>query len=530
MKQFLLLCLLQIVLLLPTHAQISINNTDMPVVNDTLRYSTAATNSFTPANLATSTGANYTWNYGFLTPPSQLLESFKSSTSTPYLLYFAGMVGYKRADSISLGPLVQKNVWDFYKTTTAKYTIEGTGFTTSGIPLASDYSDPDELYYFPLNYSDQDSGTFSVSTTIPGIGGYIQAGKRKNTVDGWGQITTPFGTFSVLRVKSVITETDTIKITTPFAFTIPFTNNRIEYRWLAKGIHIPILEVTISNGIGGTNITEIKYRDQYRYIPQAPAANFTANTVFPKIGNTVILTDQSANLPTRWKWTITPATYTFANGTNDTLQNIQVKFTANGNYNVSLRATNAKGNNTATKNAYIKVGDVPVIKFGASKLNANIADLININDSSSNTPTRWKWTILPSSYTYNTGSVDTLKNVVVSFSKGGFYTVDLKVTNPWGSDQATKTNYIWINFPAGINANSTSGMAVYPNPVTKQLQFETPEFTTSKLRVYDSFGKLVMEGNAKSGEAIDVSALSAGVYIIDLENNGKHAMARFIKE
>ncbi|MBL0342970.1 MAG: hypothetical protein IPP71_20130 [Bacteroidetes bacterium] len=51
----------------------------------------------------------------------------------------------------------------------------------------------------------------------------------------------------------------------------------------------------------------------------------------------VTLTDQSANIPTRWKWTITPATFTFANGTNDTMQNIKVQFSANGNYTVSLR-------------------------------------------------------------------------------------------------------------------------------------------------------------------------------------------------
>ncbi|MBL0342969.1 MAG: hypothetical protein IPP71_20125 [Bacteroidetes bacterium] len=145
--------------------------------------------------------------------------------------------------------------------------------------MASDYSDPDELYYFPLNYGDQDSGTFSVSTSIPTIGSYIQAGKRKNTVDGWGSITTPFGTFNVLRIKSVITETDTIKVTTPFPFTLPFSNNRVEYRWIAKGIHIPILEVVIANNA----ITSMKYRDQYRYIPVAPVSNFRPIIYFQKL-------------------------------------------------------------------------------------------------------------------------------------------------------------------------------------------------------------------------------------------------------
>src|SRR6185436_7728587 len=133
--------------------------------------------------------------------------------------------------SINAGPATMKNVWDFFKNTTTKFTLEGTGFTLNGFPLASDYTDPDEWYYFPLNYNDNDSGTFYVSTTVPGLGTYIQAGKRKNTVDGWGKITTPFGTFDTLRVRSVVTETDTIKITTPFPFTLPIPNNRVEFKW-----------------------------------------------------------------------------------------------------------------------------------------------------------------------------------------------------------------------------------------------------------------------------------------------------------
>ena len=524
MKNFytLLFCLASALL----NAQITISATDMPGVNDTLRYSTGATTGLNATTIASNTGINYTWDFSALTPTDQLLQSFKASTATPYFLYFAGMIGYKRADSVVLGPLTQKNVWDFYKNTASKFTIEGTGFTTSGIPLASDYSDPDELYYFPLNYSDIDSGTFNVATSIPTLGSYIQAGKRKNSVDGWGNITTPFGTFNALRIKSVITETDTIKITTPINFSLPFSNNRIEYKWLAKGIHIPILEIVV--GAGGI-ISSVKYRDQYHYIPKPPVANFTADQLFPKINNTVTFTDQSINNPTRWKWTITPATYTFAAGTVDTLQNIQLKFTANGNYTVSLRAQNNIGLNTVTKTAYIKVGDVPLIKFGADKLNVNISDLVTLTDSSSNIPTRWKWTILPSSYTFNTGSVDTLKSIGVKFSKGGFYTVDLKVTNAWGTDQATKSNYIWVNYPAGIQHTSSSELKLFPNPVQNQLQFTTNEANNLTVSIYNSCGALVYQDQGSLNNTINTEILSPGIYLLELKNNSEISRTKFVK-
>lgn len=531
-KYFTLLCLL---FASGIYAQtpITVTSTDMPVVNDTLRYSTADTTGLKPGIINAATGPNYTWNYGALVPVDQFLQSFKSSASTPYFLYFSGMVGYKRADSISLGPLTQKNVWDFYKTTATKYTIEGTGFTTSNIPLASDYSDPDELYNFPLNYNDKDSTTFAVKTTIPGFGEYIQAGSRVSIVDGWGKVTTPFGTFDALRVKSMVYEIDTIKITSPISFTLPFPNNHVEYRWLAKGIHIPVLEIImrVAPGIGTVSIQSVRYRDQARFIPKAPTANFTADMTYAKINDVVKLTDQSIDAPTRWKWTITPNTYTLANGSVDTLQNIDVKFTANGNYTVSLRAQNAIGQNTATKNAYIHIGNTPVIAFGADKKNANINDLVTLTDSSTNTPTRWKWTILPSTYTFNTGSVDTLKSIGVKFTKGGFYTIDLKVTNPWGSDQTTKTNYIWIAFPAGINTLDKTAMYISPNPVRDALHLQLNSGAGSQVKVYNANGALVQEETTASDMfVLHVEQLPKGMYVLQVVSNGALQQARFIKE
>jgi PKD repeat protein len=513
-------------------AQITITSNDMPANGDTVRYSSSATTGLNPAAIVTGTGANFTWNYNTLVPTAQLLESFKSSLTTPYLAYFAGMIGYKRADSINLGPLTMKNVWDFYKNTSTMFSLEGTGFTLTNVPvpLASSYTDPDKLYYFPLNYGDVDSGTFYVNTSIPAIGSYVQSGKRKNTVDGWGSMTTPFGTFNVIRMRSVVTETDTVKATFGgFPITIPITNNRIELKWLANGVHIPILEIVITTGTGAPTISSVKYRDQYHYIPVTPGANFTADNVYPKINDVVKLSDLSSYIPTRWKWTITPATYTLANSTNDTLQNIFVKFTANGNYTVSLRAQNNAGQNTNTKNAYIKVSVAPVVKFGADKLNANIADLVTLTDSSLNAPTRWKWTILPSTYAFNAGSLDTLKSIGVMFNKGGFYAVDLKVTNPWGIDQATKINYVWINFPAGINNTSGSSFIIYPNPVRDELQFVLPNPDGAVITIYNSYGALVYSGNAVLNNTIDLKDFSNGIYIIELKSNTTSLKARFIK-
>ncbi len=99
-KYFTLLCLL---FASGIYAQtpITVTSTDMPVVNDTLRYSTADTTGLKPGIINAATGPNYTWNYGALASGRPALTVVCHVAFTPYFLHFLGMAVYKRADSIS---------------------------------------------------------------------------------------------------------------------------------------------------------------------------------------------------------------------------------------------------------------------------------------------------------------------------------------------------------------------------------------------------------------------------------------------
>lgn len=57
--------------------------------------------------------------------------------------------------------------------------------------------------------------------------------------------------------------------------------------------------------------------------PVPPVANFTANVTKPCLNSTIIMQDQSAGTPTTWSWTVTPATYSFVDGTNATSRKIR---------------------------------------------------------------------------------------------------------------------------------------------------------------------------------------------------------------
>ena len=89
-----------------------------------------------------------------------------------------------------------------------------------------------------------------------------------------------------------------------------------------------------------------------------PVADFEADNLVVGLGQTLNLTDLSSNAPTSWTWSITPATFSFVNGTDANTQNPQVVFNALGTYTISLDVSNAYGNDNETKPDYITVVDV----------------------------------------------------------------------------------------------------------------------------------------------------------------------------
>jgi hypothetical protein len=271
-------------------AQITITSADMPNAGDTLRVSTTAS---TAGQNHTLTGAGYTWDFSTLTPDMQRFEKFDAPSTfpTPYNLLFSplntsyGKVNYQNVGSVFPGFSIDAD-YDFFRETPAVLHQNGVGYVLSGIPVPMTYSIKDTIYEFPVNYDDTTSCDFKFSTpsfaAIPFY--YGEEGHRESIVDGWGDLTTPYGTFPTLRVRSVITATDSLYIDTlGFGIAIPVPL-RIEYKWLAAGSKIPLLHINASD-IGGTEtVTGVFYRDSVRDVPQVGVqelANATEFSVYP---------------------------------------------------------------------------------------------------------------------------------------------------------------------------------------------------------------------------------------------------------
>lgn len=150
------------------------------------------------------------------------------------------------------------------------------------------------MYKFPLDYLDRDSTTFEFSSVSSGLVPftYKKAGYRITESDGWGTITTPYGTANCLRVVTTQYSKDSIFTTLlPSPFNkFGFPNYQRSYQWLTLGEKIPYLEVSGNVVFGAFTPTQVKYRDVIRsFVGIEETENNLALTVFPNPANNQVI-------------------------------------------------------------------------------------------------------------------------------------------------------------------------------------------------------------------------------------------------
>lgn len=80
----------------------------------------------------------------------------------------------------------------------------------------------------------------------------------------------------------------------------------------------------------------------------------------------------------------------------------------------------------------------------------------------------------------------------------------------------------------GVKQNSISGLNVYPNPVTNGNLFITSNSNANKIvSIYDVLGKQVIKATV-TNQAVNVSSLNSGVYIVKITEEGKTATRKLV--
>lgn len=229
------------------------SNSPLP---DSVLYTTA---NGTNTTAETIDGASQSWSEAGLVGTTAY-QSFVPVSATPAVFQFT-FFGSDYAQPLlnsNIAGQLASDAYEYYDYSAGNGKLQIRGFganvtvpgTSIPLPLPAIYTSPDVVYTFPIAYGNKDSSTSSFNLTIP-LGAVnfnvTRNQKRVNEVDAWGSVTTPAGTFDVLRVVSTINRIDSIK-TSFISFGTP--TNPVEYKWLAAGKKIPVLQINGNNVAG----------------------------------------------------------------------------------------------------------------------------------------------------------------------------------------------------------------------------------------------------------------------------------------
>lgn len=270
---------------LSVYGQVTITSDDMPQAYDTLRVSMT---NLVPGDF-TQTGNDTTWDFSGMIPVSQRVETFIPVTSVPqeYWLVFIPSIICNLAAPADLNlPIPGFPVTDsysFYNNISSGFYDAGSAFKVNNIPVALKYDVPDLWYPFPLMPGTTwNSASFSF-LSIPSIAYISNQRTRSGVVDGWGTLITPYGTFSTIRVKSVLEQKDSIHMES-MGLNMSFPRRITQYKWLAPGEGIPVLQVNVE-----LNMVSAIYRDTIRPATSSLNVDIGPDTAVLK-GNPITLT------------------------------------------------------------------------------------------------------------------------------------------------------------------------------------------------------------------------------------------------
>ncbi len=316
-----------------------------------------------------------------------------------------------------------------------KLTLEGfQGQLTPGNTITAAYSTKPDLYVFPTNYQTNFSGNGYLQKQVPGS----QVGQPfvttveltittqyTDTIDGWGRVKTPLGTYKCLRKQRKETTRTQIRalVFGQWNNVSDDTKTTVRYQYVTKEAKGTVVNFNYDTANVLQSVTWSMVP------PTAPIANFGSVV---GSGGLVTFADSSDFYPTSWSWT-------FGDGGTSTQQNPTHTYTANGTYTVCLTATNAGGSSTQVCKQVVITGlaSAPVANFTSAN---GSNGLVTFTDQSTNTPTSWAWT-------FGDGGTSTQQNPTHTYTANGTYTVCLTATNGVGSStqvckQVTITNVV----------------------------------------------------------------------------------------
>lgn len=98
----------------------------------------------------------------------------------------------------------------------------------------------------------------------------------------------------------------------------------------------------------------------------------------------------------------------------------------------------------------------------------------------------------------------------------------------YNNGTASFDRFSLVQTPLSVSQNSIAGLSIFPNPVSNDVLYINSDANALRtVIVYDILGKQVVK-TTTSNNAINVSALNAGVYMVKITEEGKTATRKLV--
>lgn len=502
-------------------AQITYEAADFNEAGEAFTQSKAS--NFIGMNFA-ATGANHNWNYSGLNANSQSEFAWQNPNSAGYKLSWCLSHFYlftcnaqfnnnfTHASLLSEGFELEdygvSNIVEHARANSSGFVnrMRGMTATVSGIslPVTIDYDDPDEIYQFPMNYNDNVTSTGHLSMDLSNLGvefTYDLSTQRTNTVQGWGSLTTPMGTFpQVLKLKSKLVKTEAFSYN---GINIPITTTTVSYQWFSKDYGIPVLQ---ADGFELFNLfipVSVSYLDEqmclapnamFGYLPTADYNPETQNA-------SVTFNNLSANYDS--------VLWDFGNGQTSTELNPMFEYDCPGTHSVTLTVSNSVCAPAQSATFTLPV----VITDSQNALTTDVTleagTLTAVRDLAGTT---YQWVDCDN----NNAPIDgaTAQNFTAVID--GNYACLMNTNGCEAMSACTSVTLL------GTNQNNFSQIQLYPNPTNGKLHLSR-SLEVTKVAVYNALGMLV-------GEELDLSSQASGIYFVEVTADGGKFTRKIVKQ
>ena len=396
-------------------------------------------------------------------------------------------------------------------TTLLENKMLGASITVGGttVPIVASYQTPDIIYQFPIVYNTSYTNSNALSVDLTSFGAPIQyasTGQRTNLVEGWGSLTTPFGTFpNVLKMKTTVVNNITVTANgTPTQNTV----TTVSYKWFDPAYGIPVLQVD-GNIVASQWIpNEITYFDIQRCLaPNAAFGFFPIAADFnPTTNNaSVSFINGSSNYDT--------LSWNFGDGSaNSTAVNPTHNYTCPGVKQVTLTITNAFCNPDQVDTITLPVTITDTQNAFTTAVTINPTSLTAVRNLAGTT---YQWLDCNN----NNSPISNQTAQTFSPTVSGNYAVQL-TTNGCQS----VSNCVAFDFLNTPNFELSDAIELYPNPTTGSITISRNELGEIKnIAIYNSLGAMVTD-------KLDLSGQASGLYFIKLTTDKGSVIKKIIKQ